>query len=385
MIKVAIKMLMGDKAKYIGMVLGLSFSSFIIIQQSAIFLGLMTRTYGFITDTSQANIWVMDSKVQYIDDIKPIKDTDLFRVRSIEGVEWAVPLYKGLIKARLPNGNFQNCNVIGVDDATLIGGPPVFLEGNIEDLRKPDGVIINQVGAEGKLGMVDPKTDKFIPMRMGDIMELNDNRSVVVGICKVSRTFQSNPVVYSSFNHAINSAPPEHKLLSFVLAHSLEGEDPRAVCRKISKITGLAAYTSEEFKWLTINYYMKYTGIPINFGVAVLLGFVIGAAIAGQTFYNFTLDNMPYFGTFMAMGALFPLLKKIIIVQALLVSGIGWGIGIGAASIFGLLSGNSELGFLLSWQLYLISALVMLSICVFAAVISLKKIKKLDPAIVFKS
>ena len=35
-------------------------------------------------------------------------------------------------------------------------------------------------------------------------------------------------------------------------------------------------------------YVIKQTGIAVNFGISVLLGFVIGTAIAGQTFYNFT-------------------------------------------------------------------------------------------------
>ena len=86
MLEYALKMLIGDKAKYIGIILGLSFASFIISQQMGIFIGLMTRTYGFVTDTSQPNIWVMDPKVLYIDDIKPLRDTEVYRIQSIEGV-----------------------------------------------------------------------------------------------------------------------------------------------------------------------------------------------------------------------------------------------------------------------------------------------------------
>jgi len=126
---VALKMLIGDRSKYLGIIMGLTFASLLITQQAAIFVGLMTRTYGFITDTGQADIWVMDPKVQFVDDIKPLQDTQLFRVRSVEGVEWAVPLYKGLLKARLADGTFQTCIVVGLDDATLIGGPPAMVVG----------------------------------------------------------------------------------------------------------------------------------------------------------------------------------------------------------------------------------------------------------------
>src|SRR5438309_4654153 len=147
---VAIKMLVGDRGKYLGIVMGLTFASLLITQQLAIFLGLMTRTFGAITDLALPDIWVMDPKVQFIDDIKPLQDTQLYRVRGIGGVEWAVPLYKGLLKARLENGTFQTCNVLGLDDATLIGGPPEMVQGQLADLRTADSVIVDQIGAEGK-------------------------------------------------------------------------------------------------------------------------------------------------------------------------------------------------------------------------------------------
>ena len=108
MYRIALKMLIEDRAKYIGLVLSLSFSAIIITQQSAIFNGIMLRTYGTITDTPQADIWVMDQKVQFVDDIKPLRETDLMRVRSVEGVAWAVPFFKGTIRARLVNGQFQS-------------------------------------------------------------------------------------------------------------------------------------------------------------------------------------------------------------------------------------------------------------------------------------
>ena len=103
----AIKMLIGDKTKYISIIIGLSFASFIISQQSAIMVGIMKRTFGFVTDTPQPNIWVTDPTVQFIEDIKGLKDTDLYRVRSVDGVDWAVPIFKGMIQARLKNGIFQ--------------------------------------------------------------------------------------------------------------------------------------------------------------------------------------------------------------------------------------------------------------------------------------
>src|SRR5690606_8137019 len=122
MYHVALKMLTGDKGKYLGIIMGLTFASLIMTQQPAIFLGIMARSYSFITDTNLPDIWVMDPKVQFVDDLKPLQDTELYRVRGVSGVAWAMPMYKGLLRVRLADGTFQACMVIGLDDATLVGG-----------------------------------------------------------------------------------------------------------------------------------------------------------------------------------------------------------------------------------------------------------------------
>jgi putative ABC transport system permease protein len=376
--------LIGDRAKYIGILIGLTFASLLITQQSAIFVGLMSRTYGFLKDTGLPDIWVMDEKVQFIDDIKPMQDTDLYRVRSVEGVQWAVPLYKGLIRARLDTGNFQTCNVIGIDDATLIGGPPKMLQGSISDLRIADSVIVNIVGAKEKLAHVLPDGTR-VPMKVGDRLELNDHRAVVVGICDVTRTFQSQPTLYMTYNRATTFAPQERKLLSFICVKAKPGENLADVCKQITKKTGLAARTTQEFKNLTMDYFMKYTGIPINFGMSVILGFIVGTTIAGQTFYSFTLDNLRFFGTFKAMGATNKRLLLMILLQALIVGSIGYGLGVGIASLFGLLTKKTELSFLLPWQLMFISAFSVILICGGSAIFSIRKVMKLEPAIVFKT
>ncbi|MGZ8928597.1 MAG: ABC transporter permease [Methylobacter sp.] len=382
---IAIKMLMGDRGKYLGIVMGLTFASLIMTQQPAIFLGLMSRSYSFITDVGLPDIWVMDEKVQFVDDIKPLQDTELYRVRGISGVQWAMPMYKGLLKARLADGTFQTCIVVGLDDATLIGGPPVMLEGKLDDLRRSDGVIVDIDGAQDKLGKPSPTPgDKLIPIKVGDSLELNDQRAIVVGIAKVTRTFQSQPVVYTTYSRAKNYAPKERKLLSFVLVKAKPGQDLADLTRRIRATTGLAAYTSEEFKSLTYEYFMRNTGIPINFGISVLLGFIVGAAIAGQTFYNFTLENLRQFGVLKAMGTSNWTLLRMILLQAVLVGTIGYGLGVGLTALFGYSMRNSILAFKFPWQLLMFSGAGVSLICVFAALVSIIKVIRLEPAIVFK-
>jgi putative ABC transport system permease protein len=395
---IALRMLIGDRAKYLGIIMGLTFASLLITQQAAIFLGLMSRSFGAITDLGQPDIWVMDGKVQYIDDIKPLQDTQLYRVRGVEGVDWAVPLYKGLIKARLSNGSFQTCNVFGLDDATLVGGPPEMVPdangvtATLADLRRSDSVIVDEVGANDKLAwkVYDAKDSQVElthlrkPLVIGDTLELNDRRATVVGICRVSRTFLSQPVVYTTYSRATQFAPQERKLLSFVLVKARDGFDPQQVCDNIRSTTGLEALTAEQFKKRTWLYFMKYTGIPINFGISVALGFIVGTAIAGQTFYNFTLENLRHFGALKAMGTGNATLLKMILLQSTLTGVIGYGLGVGAASLFGFLTQNTELAFYMPWQLLCVSGVAIIAICVCASLVSIRKVMQLEPAIVFK-
>ncbi len=229
---IAIKMLLGDRAKYIGIIIGLTFASFLVTWPSAIFTGVMSRTFSFVTDVGLPDIWVVDPQVQYIEDVKPLRDTEVLRVRGTEGVEWAVGLYKGMLRARMNDGTFQSCVVVGLDDATLIGGPPKILAGQLADLRQADSIIVDEAGARGKLARRLPD-GRRIPLKLGDTLELNDHRCVVVGICRITQTFQNIPVIYTTYSHATTIAPQERKLLSFIIAKAKPGTDLHEVCARI--------------------------------------------------------------------------------------------------------------------------------------------------------
>src|SRR5579871_1204142 len=121
MIGVALKMLTGNRAKYYAIIFGIGFASMLMTQQASIFVGLMRNTASQIRDIQGADIWVMDPSVQFIEDIKPLTENDLYRVRGVPGVKWAVRLFKGMASARLTDGRFKNFSVIGLDDQTFVG------------------------------------------------------------------------------------------------------------------------------------------------------------------------------------------------------------------------------------------------------------------------
>ena len=377
MLWIAWKMLIGNRVKYLGIVFGVVFAALLIAQQSSIFCGLMLLTISQIRDTQGPDIWVMDKNVQYVDDIKPLSDTELFRVKGVPGVEWAVRFYKGIARARLEEGTYEQMILLGIDDATLVGAPEGVFMGSIADLRKPDAVIIDAVGYK----RIWPGE----PLRLGRVFEMNDRRAVIVGITTASKTFQSFPIIYTRYSQAVLFAPRERKVLSFVLADPSPGVPAEEVCRQIEAQTGLQALTRQQFTWKTIRYYLQKTGIPINFGITVFLGFLVGTAIAGQTFYLFTVENIRQFGALKAMGTSNWTILCMVLFQAIQVGIVGYGVGVGLAALFGVATkGFGRLSFFMPWQVLVITGAAVFVIVLLASLLSIRKVLVVDPAIVFR-
>jgi putative ABC transport system permease protein len=372
----ALKMLTGDRAKYLAIVAGIAFAALLIAQQSAIFCGLMRRTVGQLRDVVDADIWVMDPSVEYVDEIKPIKEDHLYQVQGVPGVAWAVRFCKGQARMKLFNGMYQQAIVLGLDDATLVGAPRNLLIGSLADLKTPDAVLMDEAGYH----YLWPGE----PLRVGRTFEMNDHRAVLVGVCKANRTFQTFPILYTRYDLALQYVPQERRILPFVLVKAQPGTIVSEVCERISQQTGLAAVPRQEFGWKTVRYYMRRTGIPINFGLTVGLGFLVGCAIAGQTFYTFVLENVNQFGSLKAMGVTNTRLVGMVLFQAFIVAVLGYSLGIGAASLFGLLTQNTEISFFMPWQISVITAVAVLLIAALASLVSIRPVLALEPAVVFR-
>jgi putative ABC transport system permease protein len=117
---------------------------------------------------------------------------------------------------------------------------------------------------------------------LGKVIEINDHRAVIAGIVDASASFTTFPVVYANYSSAMNYIGRQRKQMSFVLVHARPGEEPHALAKKINVETGLKALTWQDFSFATIGYYLRRTGIPVNFGITVALGFIVGTAVVGQ-------------------------------------------------------------------------------------------------------
>src|SRR6266851_5189553 len=200
---IALKILTGDRAKYLGLIFAIAFCTFLLENQTSIFASILKRTGSQILDVTDADVWVMDGKTEYFEQTKALKDTDLTRVRGVNGVEWAVKLFKGYPVARTRAGKFASCILLGLDDATLTGAPRKMLLGSWERLREPDSIVI-------------------------------DNAGYILLYPDASAPFLSSPVIHTRYSEAVNFVGHERTELSYVLVRSQPGVNAKEVCRRIA-------------------------------------------------------------------------------------------------------------------------------------------------------
>lgn len=376
---VALRMLTGDRAKYFGLVFAIAFCAFLLENQSSIFANIMKRTAHQVLDITDAEVWVMDPHTEYWEQTKALKDTDLTRVRSVPGVQWAVRLFKGTPIARTTSGRFAASVVIGLDDATLAGAPRKMLMGSWEALRTPDSILIDEAGYT----LLFPNER----IELGRTLELNDHKVTIVGISDASPPFISLPVMHARYSEAVNFLGRERAQLSFVLARPVPGVSPEEVTARVAARTGLRARTTQEFMWDSIRWYLANTGIPVNFGITIAVALIVGTVVAGQTFYLFTVENLRQFGALKAMGVTNTRLVGMILLQALTAGALGFSIGTGLAATFFEITGRqmATRGIVLLWQSVALTGTAILLVVAIASLLSIRRVLVLEPASVFRT
>lgn len=386
MMRTALTMLVGDRSKFLGIVFGLAFGCLLMVQQGAVFRGVMVLVYGHVTDTPQAELWITDPGMPELDRSEPLNELQLDAVRAVDGVRWAVPLNRRQVLLRLSDGEVGSAVVMGIDDATLIGAPSpdAMVAGSVQDLRRPDTIIVDQHSARTQLATALPDGSRQ-PIVIGDSLQIAGRRMTVVGLCRSTLNLTLMPTIYMLRSHLSAIDMGTDRAFNVILAGVEPGQGTEAVCGRIAATTGLAARTSAAISRHVYDYYLYRTGIPANFAIAVLLGFVVGAAIAGQTFSQYVHDNRRVFAALKAMGMRDGRLVGMLLCQALFAALIGYGLGVGAATAFGAMLAGTDLSFRLEPELLGIVLIAVLAISLGAAALSARNLLRLDPAQVFRS
>lgn len=376
MISIALKMLIGNRASFIGVIFGIFLAILLISQQSAIFLGVVSRSYRMVSDISVPNIWVIDPGTQGEDLIRPMPKDYLKYVKSIPNIEWAVPINYLQIPLTTPSGIFKIGEIYGIDDEMMIGAPKL-LEGDIQNLHRDGGIIIDSNSAKGMLATVLSDGTK-IPLKLGDILEINGHRAVIVGIGKTTPGFFPQPIIFTTSSQFQKFSGSNR--IQYIAAKTRKDANVDKVLHQINSYSNVLGLTRDQLASRMANYLLK-TGILINFAISVILGLIIGFSITGQIFYIMTIQNLSYYALIKALGGTEKMILYMILTQAAVVGIIGYILGIGTTLLWGFAVKNTTLAFEFPWQLLVFTGLVALIIFSFTVCLSIQKVFKLDPQI----
>ncbi len=318
----AYKLLVSDRGKYMALLVGTTFSVFLIVQMTSSFAGILTKASATVINVG-AKVWVMDpAATNTVFGSIPMPDYVLDAVRSINGVKYAVPLSVNSAMLRLHDGAYQAATVIGLDDTSLLGRPKL-LQGDIDDIFAENGFI----------AVKDEEFPKLGNPTVGTEFELNDYRGKIVGIATVpTGALFGTPTLYTTYYRSITYIPSMRFTISYILVEPKANSDIPYIKRQVAAL-GYLAMTNREFQTGISNYLKYRTSIGTNTLLMTVISFLVGLSITGQTFYTFILENLEHFGALKAMGAKGRELVYVIIFQAGFTALVGYGLGIGLATL----------------------------------------------------
>jgi putative ABC transport system permease protein len=365
--------LIHDKARLVVTVTGIVFAVVLIVVQLGLFLGFVTATSGLI-DHSLADLWVTAARVPYIEMGVPYSERKLSTVLATPGVAEATKYIVRFSQWQRRDGRQESVQVVGFDPDQSLGRPWNVVEGRTSDLKQADNVFVDELYRE-KLGV----------SRVGDVFEIRGHRARVAGFTRGIRSFTTSPYVFTSFKNAQDFAtiPEDHTVFILVKVDpSAQVSDVRRVL--LANVRDVDVLTTAEFSRMTQIYWMFTTGAGVAVLLAALLGLVVGVVVVAQTIYATTMDHLREYGTLKAMGATNGYLYRVIIQQAVISALCGYTLAM-IVSWF-VVRGSAKGGAAILLPAPMAVGMLGLTIlmCTGAALVSINKVTRLDPATVFK-
>ncbi|MGA7907396.1 MAG: ABC transporter permease [Candidatus Sulfotelmatobacter sp.] len=362
-----------DKVRLVVTLTGIVFAVVLIVVELGLFVGFTAATSNLI-DYSGADLWISSPKVPYVEMGVAFSERKLNQVRGVPGVADAQKLIARFADWKLHDGSQESVLIIGFDPDSRLGRPWNLVEGRVEDLKDPDAVILDELYKE-KLGV----------SHLGEVFEVRGHRARVVGFTRGIRSFTTDPSVFATFKHAQDFCSLKEDQTTYILVKVAPGAKVEDVRRGIlAQLRDVDVYMTTEFSHMTRFYWMFSTGAGVALLLAAVLGLIVGFVVVAQTIYATTMDHLREFGTLKAMGAPNSYVYKVIMKQAAISAVIGYGLGM-IVSVFVIRAsqeGGAEI--LMPVPIAVGIFFLTLAMCVGAALVSIHKVTRIDPAMVFK-
>ena len=373
MASLARRNLLHDRVRLAVTLTGIVFAVVLSAIQLGLFVGF-TRATSDVIRFAGADLWVTSRGVTHLENGVPFSERKAYDARAIDGVAAVQKHIVRFSQWKKPDGGQEGILLIGVELDGSMGQPWNLVAGTIASLAEPDAVIVDELYL-GKLGIQGP----------GDIVEINGRRARVVGLTRGIRTFTTSPPVFASFKHALDYGQLAEDQTLYLLVRTAAGVDPAAVAARLrDRLTDVEVVTGGGWRTAQEHYWMFGTGAGITVLIAAGLGLLVGVVVVAQTIYAATVDHIREYGTLKAMGATNAYLYRVILQQAALSAVAGYGIGIAIALGAARASLAGTTAIVLETQLATALFVLTLAMCLAASVVSINKVTRLDPAMVFK-
>ena len=374
MVPLARRNLLHDKVRLTVTLTGIVFAVVLIVVELGMFLGFMRATSGLI-DAAGADLWVTSHGVPYVELGVAFDERKVLQVREVPGVARAEKLVSRWSQWKRPDGREESVQIIGFDPEGRMGRPWNLVAGGVEELKAPDSVIIDEL-YESKLGA----------SRLGEVFEIGGRRARIVGFTRGIRTFTTAPYVFTTLKRALDYGRLPEDRTVYVLVKVAAGADIEKVRQGIlARVSHVDVFTAREFSRMTQTYWMFGTGAGVSLLLAACLGLIVGFVIVAQTIYATTVDHIREFGTLKAMGAPNSYVYLVILRQAAISALLGWAQGMAVSWLVVAASRHGGASIALPWQMVVGMLFLTFYMCVAAAFVSIHKVTRLDPAIVFKA
>jgi putative ABC transport system permease protein len=373
MVDLALKTLLYDKTRFGITVAGVAFAVTLVLVQVGLFLGLLDNASVTI-DHMPADIWVTPRNTPNIDFAHTFAETNVYRVRSIPGVERADNLTVAFIQMNLPSGARETALCYAMEDFRHWNYPWNVIEGHLSQLT------------EGPYLMMDESARRrFGPFETGDYREMLGQRFKIVGKTRGARSFTTTPVCFLDTKWVQDIVPEQRNKASYIVARLAPGADAQAVKAEIRRrLPFNDVYTKDEWSRQSRAYWIASTGLGLNITVTIFLGMLVGIVVVAQTLYASTMEHLKEYGTVKAIGGSNWDIYRILFRQAGISAIVGFVVALFPSFGMGPVMASLDLKLIIPPTLLGVVFVATVTFCLASAAVSFRKVAGIDPAIVFR-
>jgi putative ABC transport system permease protein len=365
-------MMVHDKLKMLGTLVGVVFAVLLSNQQAGTFLGLLKKNTMFI-DAAGADVWIVPPNTEALQAAKPIPQVISKQARGVLGVAWSEPILFGAAQVSIPGGASDAVTVVGTRLPALRGGPFNMVAGDPHVLAQPDTMIFE-----------DGMRDTLGGLNLGSVREVN-GRNVQVGGFTWGLVPFGPSYAFADYDLARLLLHVDADRAHFILVGVREGARPEDVRDRLrARFPDVKVMTGKEFAASTTRYVLGRTAIGVTLGTSTVFGLVIGFVIVALTTFSAVVDNIREFGTLKAIGATNWDLAKLLFAQSIAYALLGSLIGLTVVTRIADAIRSPKFAIVLPAPLALGTVVAMLVLCTVASSFALLRLRKLEPAMVFR-